>query len=158
MNNMIYDLILGFRSKPSNLTEVLEDLGFRVDQTTPSGLTKLLSKLGFELDQTTRTRYTWFDRSHGEVGLQIDYIDRLDGDERGLLELEPNLVAKATFIGRDGKNDYELETQKKVMEFLRNNYNGVIYDPKERTEVKEIRLDPLGCIRSRPKAYGVYHK
>src|SRR3989344_2564778 len=120
MNNMIYDLILGFRSKPSNLTEVLEDLGFRVDQTTPSGLTKLLSKLG--------------------------------------LELEPNLVAKATFIGRDGKNDYELETQKKVMEFLRNNYNGVIYDPKERTEVKEIRLDPLGCIRSRPKAYGVYHK
>ncbi|MBS3123117.1 hypothetical protein J4437_00620 [Candidatus Woesearchaeota archaeon] len=156
--SLIGDLILGFRSKPSDLTEVLWDLGFKVDQTSPSGLTKLLSKLGFETYQTTKTRYSWYDRFHSRNGLLIDYIDGMDGDEEGLLELEPNLVAKAIFKGYDGKNDYDTLKQKKVMEFLRDHYNGVIYDPKEKTEVKEIRLDPLGCIRSRPKAYGIYCK
>ena len=159
MDRMLYDLILRFRSKPSDLTKVLGDLGFRLDRTTSSGLTKLLSKLGFELNQTTERRtYYWIDKFHAQTGLLIDYIDGMDEDKEGLLELEPNFVAKAIFRGYDGKNDYDTLKQKKVMEFLRDHYNGVIYDPKEKTEVKEIRLDPLGCIRSRPKAYGVYCK
>ena len=126
---MSYDLELGFRSKPSDLTEVLQGQGFKLNRTTRAEME----------DNPKMRKYFWFDKQKSRRGVHVKYTDEIDGDEEeeGLLELEPNLVAQATIISYMGRSDFDRQKQETVARFLRDHYKAVLYDGQEGTEVKD---------------------
>lgn len=115
-------LELGFKSKPLDLTEVLEKQGFKLEET--------IKAVGD--DPEIRT-YLWFDEQRSQRGVHITYSDGINKDEEDeLLRLEPNLVAQVDITTYSGRNKFDANKQEEVMRFLKNYYNAVLYDPNEK--------------------------
>lgn len=114
-------LELGFTRKPLDLTKVLEGHGFELKSTIKAkGVIK------------ERRFYTWFDARRSKKGVSIDYINAIYGNEEGLLELSQNLVAQASITTLSRRSDFDLSKQEEIAGFLRDHYQAVLFNPREK--------------------------
>jgi hypothetical protein len=133
---MQHILKIGFRNKPLDLAEVLQEQGFKIYISGGEGIDRTVYAA---LDQ----RIDAIDRDVPR-GLGIEYLGEVGDHEIGLLQADPNLEACATIVAhtvlgdlRGGGFFLDKDKQWTVALVLRDHYNAVLYDPQEGREVRE---------------------
>ena len=113
---------IGFRSKPKDITQILEDLDFGIkEKTRTTAIKPGLMKIIYESN---------------EYGVFVNYVDGVFGDEE-VKKIDPNIVATATVETYKGRNDADCEKQEEIAKFLRDYYQAILYDPINDKEVTD---------------------
>jgi len=117
---MSIDLVLAFKSKPTDLKVRVEERGFVLRQMVPD-----------EPEKAITFTYRYFAQGLSRRGVWFTYNDTFDRDDEehwSMLAPGVKFVATASVSTDDGRNGFDEMVQYSVAQSFRNRYESLLFD------------------------------